>query len=160
MNEQLRMGLFGYSKKSVHTYLSQLNEEFTQKLMEKELSHQEQLRELQAELERLTEENQGYLAQRQEVAEALIDAKLQGAALLEQAKQEDAVRRERNAARRQEENRRLSVLSGRIDRLQETLRQLMGAMDEELETHRLSCKTLESETEWAQEDTEWENEAE
>lgn len=36
MTELFQTSLFGYSKKSVHTYISEMNEDFSRKLLEKD----------------------------------------------------------------------------------------------------------------------------
>ena len=58
MSNLFHARLIGYSRKDVNAYISRLNEEFSQKLLEKELEKKEELRALQEENERLKKENE------------------------------------------------------------------------------------------------------
>ncbi len=65
MMKQFRSSLFGYSKQSVNAYITQLNEEFSQKLLEKEQEGREAAGRLREEVERLRQENARLRAERQ-----------------------------------------------------------------------------------------------
>lgn len=145
MTEQFQISLFGYSKKSVHLYLSEINEEFSQKLLEKEKENRDSIQALREEMELLREENERLLAERQEVAGALIDANAFASGLKAQAEEEDNIQRTKNAKLRQAEHRRIQVLSDHINQLRTKLRSMLSCMEEELEQYELLCKSINAE---------------
>jgi len=149
MKEQLQNGLFGYSKQSVHAYLAEMNEDFSQKLLAKEKEGEDTIRALQEELQQLRQENETLRAERREVAGVLIDAKSFAAGMREQAEKADRIQRAKSAELRQAERQRLQILARQIDRLQKSFRSTLERMDEELERHEASCQALWAETEEA-----------
>ena len=62
MVEVFRKSLFGYSKQSVVTYISELNEDFSKKLLEKDLECKQIVQELKAQIEVLKRENEALQA--------------------------------------------------------------------------------------------------
>lgn len=145
MEEQFQTRLFGYSKQSVHNYIVQMNEDFSQKQLAKEKENRDAVQALQEELERLRKENALLRAERREVAGALIDAKSFAANLMEQAKEEDRAQRAENTSIHQAERQRLRALAGHIGRLQEDFRRVLHDMDKELERYDLRCRTIQAE---------------
>lgn len=142
MAHLFRTSLFGYAKAEVNDCISRLNEEFSQKLLEKEREHKREVEGLQAEAERLARENERLLALRQEVADALISAKDYAAVLQRQAEADDEARRAASAARQGAERRRIQGVAEQIDGLHRALRDALGHMERELtaytaELHRL-----------------------
>ncbi|MDO4316347.1 MAG: hypothetical protein Q4C45_11265, partial [Oscillospiraceae bacterium] len=75
MTELFQTSLLGYSKKSVCAYIAEMNEEFSKKLLEKDMARKDAVQTLQEQLEQLKRENEQLRAERREVAGALIDAK-------------------------------------------------------------------------------------
>ena len=79
---ELKKSLFGYSKESVYQYISYLNQEFSQKLLEKDSVSDNLVKELQErnsalekELESLRAENDTYKRMQSCISESIISAK-------------------------------------------------------------------------------------
>ena len=79
---ELKKSLFGYSKESVYQYISYLNQEFSQKLLEKDSESDNLVKELQErnsalekELESLRAENDTYKRMQSCISESIISAK-------------------------------------------------------------------------------------
>ena len=79
---ELKKSLFGYSKESVYRYISYLNQEFSQKLLEKDSVSDNLVKELQErnsalekELESLRAENDTYKRMQSCISESIISAK-------------------------------------------------------------------------------------
>lgn len=145
MTEQFQNSLFGYSKQSVHQYISRMNEDFSQKLTAKEKEKHDAVQGLKEELERLRAENEQLKAERGEVADSLIDAKAFAAELREKAEESDREQRAKNEDIHRAELKRLHDLAEHIDRLRTEIQSLLRNMDEELEQYVLLCKTLHTE---------------
>lgn len=145
MTEHFQNSLFGYSKQSVHLYISQMNEEFSQKLTAKEKEHHDAVQGLKEELEHLREENEQLKAARREVAESLIDAKAFAAELKKKVEESDREQRAKNEDIHRAELNRLQDLAEHIDGLRTEIQSLLSNMDEELEQYALLCKTLHTE---------------
>ena len=79
---ELKKSLFGYSKESVYRYISYLNQEFSQKLLEKDSVSDNLVKELQErnsalekEIESLRAENDTYKRMQSCISESIISAK-------------------------------------------------------------------------------------
>lgn len=144
MTEVFRSSLFGYSKKSVSEYIVAMNEEFTRKLLEKDMECQETVRQLKEQLENLQDENAQLRAGRQEIADALIDARTFASELMAQAEAENNAQRAKNTAYHQAELQRLHELASNIDTLRNALRSAIVNMDAELERYRLECQAAQA----------------
>lgn len=134
--------LFGYSKASVNDYISKLNEEFSQKLLEKDREHRREMDALQGEVERLTQEKEQLLALRQEVADALISAKDYAAELKRQAEEDDRAQRAVSAARQEAEFRRIQSVAEQISDLHQAFHDALGRMDRELVSYTQELRRL------------------
>ena len=145
MAKLFQTSLFGYSKRNVNEYLSRLNEEFSQKMLEKEHAHKKELQALQAEVEQLTKENAQLQAARCEVADALINARDYAAVLKRQAEEDDQKQRSRNTARQEAELGRIQAVAKHISDLQQTVRSVLESMDRELVRYRTECRRLQME---------------
>lgn len=161
MTELFRTSLFGYSKKRVHAYISEINEEFSQKLLEKDMASKEAVQVLREQLEQLQRENDQLRAERNEVAGALIDAKTFATGLMEQAEAENRTQREKNSAIQQAELQQVQLLTSHVDNLRQTFQAILHGMDKELEQYRMKCQSIrtdycanivENETEPAQQE--------
>lgn len=145
MMELFQTSLFGYSKKGVHAYISAMNEDFSQKLLEKDKTYKDTIQTLREELEKLRRENEQLRTERQDVAGALIDAKVFAADLMEQAVETDRAQRAKNAELRQAELRQIQSLAQRIDSLRETFRSVLCSMDDEMEQYGMKCQAVQAE---------------
>ncbi len=143
MTGQFKTRLFGYCKRDVRDYVSKLNEEFSQKLLEREKESRDSAQALQKELDRLRQENEQFRAERQKVAGVLIDARYFAAGLKEQAAAEDRVQRSKNAEFHQVERQRLQAFAGQIEQMRKSLHSTLNRMDEELEQYELNCQALQ-----------------
>lgn len=145
MTELFRISLFGYSKRHVHAYISEMNEDFSQKMLEKDRACKDTVQALREELERVRRENERLRAERQEVAGALIDAKAFAAGLIERAEEEDRTRRAKNAALQQAELHRLQAFAANIDGLRKAFCSVLRGMDEEMEQYGAKCQAIQTE---------------
>lgn len=145
MTELFQTGLFGYSKKSVSTYISNMNEDFAQKLLEKDRTYKDVVRELREEVEQLRQENERLRAEREEVAGALIDAKAFAASLIRQSEEADRTQRAKNAALHQVEFQQIQTFAANIDSLRKAFRSVLCDMDEELERYEIKCQAIQAE---------------
>lgn len=145
MTELFQTGLFGYSKKSVCAYIAEINEEFSQKLLEKDMACKDTVQTLREQLEQLKQENEQLRAGRQEVAGALIDAKTFAADLMARAEAENREQCAKNEALCQAELRRLQAMASDIDTLRTAFCATLRDMDAEMEQYRLRCQTAQAE---------------
>lgn len=145
MTELFQISLFGYSKKHVHAYIAEMNEDFSQKMLDKDKACKDTVQALREELERLRRENEQLRAERQEVAGALIDAKAFAAGLIERAEEEDRAQRAKNAALQQAELHRLQALAANIDGLRKAFCSVLCGMEEEMEQYGSKCQAIQTE---------------
>ena len=144
MTELFQSSLFGYSKKSVCAYIAAMNEEFSQKLLEKDMEHKDIVRSLNEQVEQLRQENSQLHAGRQEVAGALIDAKAFAAELMERAEEENRVRRAKQEAHHAAEIQRLQALAAQIDALRDAFRCALQDMDAAMEEYGIRCQAAQA----------------
>lgn len=147
MREVFQNSLFGYSKKSVCAYVAEMNEEFSKRLLEKDMEHRQTVQELKEQLERLERENEQLRMARQEVAGALIDAKTFAAGLMEQAEAESSALRSHNQAYHRAECQRLQALAATIDALREDFRSALDRMDRDMEQYKVKCQAIQAQQE-------------
>lgn len=145
MTELFQTSLLGYSKKGVCAYIAEMNEEFSQKLLEKDKACKDAVRTLQEQLEQLKRENGQLRAERREVAGALIDAKAFAAGLMERAEEENRAQCAKNEALCQAELRRLQAMADDIEALRTAFCATLRDMDAELEQYRLRCQAAQAE---------------
>lgn len=140
-----RKSLFGYSPKSVLAYISELDENYSQKLLEKDLEYKQTVQELKAQIETLKQKNEQLLADHQDIAGVLIDAKAFATKLKEQAEAEDQAQHAKNEAYRQEELQQLQKISAHIDSLRSALRDAICDIDAKMEQHANQCRAIQEE---------------
>ena len=113
---ELRKSLFGYSKESVYQYISYLNQEFSQKLVEKDRESNYLIKELQErnaalekEMESIRAENDIYKKMQSSISESIISAKnyekeIKDAAVLENKKNRETINEEKQKQEMQLKN--------------------------------------------------------
>ena len=113
---ELRKSLFGYSKESVYQYISYLNQEFSQKLVEKDRESNYLIKELQErnaalekEMESIRAENDIYKKMQSSISESIISAKnyekeIKAAAVLENKKIRETINEEKQKQEMQLKN--------------------------------------------------------
>ena len=113
---ELRKSLFGYSKESVYQYISYLNQEFSQKLVEKDRESNYLIKELQErnaalekEMESIRAENDIYKKMQSSISESIISAKnyekeIKDAAVLENKKIRETINEEKQKQEMQLKN--------------------------------------------------------
>ena len=134
---------FGYTKASVCQYITQLNQDFSKRITEKDLAHENTVRELNARLERLEKENLRLREKQAAVSDAIIDAKHFSFALKEEAEEENRKSRLENAARNQAEQRRIYGYRQDIDKIRDALKNVLENIDSELD--KIKSETDETE---------------
>lgn len=142
MSNLFQISLFGYSKKAVNHYVSQRSEEFSKKLLEKDLEHREELKSLQEQVERLAKENEELKGVRQEIAEALISAKAYAVDLKRKAEEDAQAKRMMNMAYQETEFRRILSMAEKIDGLQQEFHSTLERMDRELSSYKEEVQGL------------------
>ena len=145
MEKVFQNSLFGYSKKSVIEYVAEMNEDFSRKLLEKDLENKKITQELRTQIEELKRENEELQAGRKDVAGALIDAKAFAGELMARAEADDKALHEKSRAYHQAEMERLQAISDHVVTLREALCAALRGMDEELARYEHRCQSAEEE---------------
>lgn len=137
--QEMKKGLFGYKKESVYQYVSALNEEFSQKLIEKDEKNEvlvKELRErtqaLEAELERVKRESEDLRKKQLAVSDSIIDARDYAAQLKSETRRREQALYDQMEARMNKENRRLDGYTENIGKLREQIKDVLEKFDEEL----------------------------
>ncbi len=137
--QEMKKGLFGYKKESVYQYVSALNEEFSQKLIEKDEKNEvlvKELRErtqaLEAELERVKRESEELRKKQLAVSDSIIDARDYAAQLKSETRRREQALYDQMEARMSRENRRLDGYAENIGKLREQIKDVLEQFDEEL----------------------------
>ena len=119
--EELKKGLWGYQKDAVFRYISEQEELFAQKLMEKDAQMEQSSRRFQARIQELEEENRqlkeelGRLREQQDrISQAILDARASAEALKRETQAQEEAARE---AVRQAMERDLAELAGYQERI-------------------------------------------
>lgn len=140
MERIFKTSLFGYSKKSVCQYVADMNREFSEKLLAKDLECQNMVRELKETMEKLEQENLQLRTRQEEVAVTLLDAKRFANELRVQAEEEDRIQRARALACQTAEQQRIRTLTESADQLRSSFCSMLQRMDREMEEYRVRCQ--------------------
>lgn len=137
-NLDMKKNLFGYSEEDVQRYVQKLNEEFEQKISEKD----EKIVELENRLDDLEKENETYKKQQLEVSAAIINAQNYA----EQIKQETRAREEGEREKLEEnianQKRKLEIHIREVDSLRRRVKAVLENIDMELQRTQHKAESL------------------
>lgn len=152
-NNTLKTGLFGYTKISVCEYIAQVNQEFSDKLLEVTENYRTERNELKQKIEELETELEKYKGLRGEISTAILDAKEYGSQLRRQAEKEAEQMRADNSREKRRLDGQIEEYRDDIEKMVRQIRQFMqtteqalDAYEEKMEAIKKSHKTEEGET--------------
>lgn len=138
--DQLKKGFWGYQKSSVYAYITALEGEFSQKLMERdaqvrdsEALYQERIHHLEEELTTLRQQHESQQAEQLMISSALIEARKYAETLKQEA--DTAAREERQAweAELEQMHKDLSQYRCQVRTLREQFASLLQSMDDQVQ---------------------------
>lgn len=127
-----KTSLFGYKKSDVFEYIAQMNEEFTQKLLEAVQEHDRLIQSLNDKIFQLQEENSTYRAERDRVTSILTDAKVFASDLRARAAAEDERIRQEAEEYTEKQKKRIDEYCNGIDEIQTRIRDFLSTVEREL----------------------------
>lgn len=139
---ELKSGLWGYKKSYVCEYIAEMNEKFSQKLMETIKNYDQQIGELNAKINRLEEENSALQKECSNVTQVIVDAKKFSDELRAKSEAEDKEFRDRNMDYNNEQMRRIHTFCMDIDKIRDSVRTLMVSIDKDLESKKEELSDL------------------
>lgn len=145
--KELKSSFFGFNKAGVCAYIANMNEEFSQKMIEKDAAHAEEVRALRQRVEALEAENLELVKMQKHISDTLIDAKTFAAELQAKAAAEDKQMREENAARNNAERERINRFGEGIDVIRDDIQGLLRKLDADLEKQREKMEQMLTENE-------------
>lgn len=144
---ELKSGFWGYKKNHVCEYIAQMNEHFSQKLVETIRDYDRRTGELQAKIDRLETENSALQKECNHVAQVIVGAKKFTDELKAQAEAEDKELRDRNIDYYNEQMQRMRDFCAGIDGIRDAVRTLLMSIDQDLETKKAELAALDHELE-------------
>ncbi len=145
MTQVFKSSLFGYSKKSVCNYITEMSNECSRKLLEKDIECKTKLQEMEAVIEKLRQENNELRTGQHAVANALIDARKFADLQAKQAEEERLKLQKENTVSYNAEILRLKELADVITDLRKSIHDKLQSFDEELKTMDTSYKKVQEE---------------
>lgn len=146
MNHVLfKTALFGYSKESVCEYISELSEEFSQKLVDALAEQEKVQKELRERIRQLEQENESYKNQQFDLAGVMTDAAVFATGLRRKAEAENQEFCRQNEKKAAAEEQRILAYRAQINNIREEIRQLLNAFDAEIAAMDESLKELQTE---------------
>lgn len=136
--ETLRSG-FGYSKKSVCAYIAALNQDFSQRLLEKDAQCTASIQALESRIAALSAENEVLRSKEQAISAAILDVQLYASQLRAKAQADHTRHLEENQQELDAQRQRLEAIRGDVSALRGKLQSLMGAMDAQLAGFAQEC---------------------
>ncbi len=150
MSNQLKSGLFGYSKQNVTDYMRHISDDFSRQLREAEAAKEQEILELKEQVSRLQKENTDLHMQQMEVSSALIHAQIYSNQLKAESQEKQQEELAQTQAQYAAVRGRISLLAGDIVQLQSIFAQLLDKMN--LDTQRCleQCEDVAQELEEVQ----------
>ena len=134
--EDLKTGFWGYRKFSVYQYITELEENFSTRLLEQEEetkrlleAERERARQLEEELNRLRKEYEDQKQEQMLIASTLMEAQRYAERLRAESEEERQTAQQRLEEEEARQNGRLERYADDIDRLRELLRTMLQEMD-------------------------------
>lgn len=133
---ELKSSFLGYKKSCVCEYIAEMNEKFSQKLMETIKDYDRQMGELKAKINRLEEENSALQKECSNVTQVIVDAKKFSDELRAKAEAEDKEFRDRNMDYNNEQMHRIYTFCMGIDKIRDSMRTLTASIEKDLEAEK------------------------
>lgn len=133
---ELKSSFLGYKKSCVCEYIAEMNEKFSQKLMETIKDYDRQMGELNAKINRLEEENSALQKECSNVTQVIVDAKKFSDELRAKAEAEDKEFRDRNMDYNNEQMHRIYTFCMGIDKIRDSMRTLTASIEKDLEVEK------------------------
>ena len=153
--EELKSGWFGYQKSDVFQYITTLEAEFSQKLMEKDEEHRrlidqylQRIYQLEGELSQLKQQYEAQKNDQLHIADALLDAQRYREILQKETLRMEQEARAKLQEQLEEERARLERYRGQVKRLRELFGTVLQEMDGEAQKLELQAEEIE-EPDWA-----------
>ncbi len=140
--DSLPTSVFGYRKSSVCEYIAQINEEFSQNVLEKDQYYLQQIKILQEKIKQLENENLRMKERQMDISRAIMDAHSVSEQIISSAENKAAKVREKSEIFRNEEVNRLKDCRESIEEFKNSLRELFEQIDSNLNTTVLRVKDL------------------
>lgn len=148
--ENLKQGLWGYRKEDVYRCIVSMEEEFSQRLLEKDAQSAKmeeglrvRIRELETELAQVRQECEVQQRAQTAISDALLNAQTYAQQLREETalREQDARQRIDREAQRQSDE--LRVYQQKLSRLRETLHMLLEELDSKAESAQEQTQQLQ-----------------
>lgn len=135
--DNLQKGFFGYKKSSVYEYISSMEEEFSERLLEKdgdakkkEEEYKEKIRQLESELQDVRKQLDGCKKEQMMIGDTLMDAKRYAEELKKKAYEEEEKERRKWEQAVAQNNLELDNYQKKISEVREHLIKTLQNMDE------------------------------
>ena len=153
--EELKSGWFGYQKSDVFQYITTLEAEFSQKLMEKDEEHRrlidqylQRIYQLEGELSQLKQQYEAQKNDQLHIADALLDAQRYREILQKETLRMEQEARAKLQEQLEEDRARLERSRGQVKRLRELFGTVLQEMDGEAQKLELQAEEI-GEPDWA-----------
>ncbi len=146
---ELKKGFWGYKRESVYEFISNINEEFSQKLIEKDNNNEKHLKELkdriaelELELSVTKKENETYQKMQYAVSNSIIEAQNYALEMKNETKKIEMNLRTKADERYESETKKLDEYSVSIENIRKVLKETLSGIDSELQDTLSDIKNI------------------
>ncbi len=150
--ENLKKGLFGYQKASVYVCIAAIEEEFSNKLMEKEAQakkegeqYQIRIQQLEKELRNVRQECEKLKNEQMIISNTLLDAKRYAETLKKETEEKERTARQQLEEAIAQKQQEVNQYANQIQNIRETFRKLLNQLDAEVQGMEQQVETLKEE---------------
>ena len=147
--EELKKGLWGYRKDAVFQYITQQEEQFTQKMAEKDAQMEQRSRQDRSHIQELEQENRTLKeelsrlrAQQDQISQAILDARSSAEALKAESRAQEETARETVRLALERDLAELAGYRNKIETLRQTIQAALACMEEQAETMEEQAEKL------------------
>ena len=147
--EELKKGLCGYRKDAVFQYIAQQEEQFTQKMVEKDAQMEQRSRQDRSHIQELEQENRTLKeelsrlrAQQDQISQAILDARSSAEALKAESRAQEETARETVRLALERDLAELAGYRNKIETLRQTIQAALACMEEQAETMEEQAEKL------------------
>ena len=137
--ENLSTG-FGYSKKSVCAYIASLNQEFSQRLLDKDAQYHATIQSLEARVAALQAENEVLRSKEQAISSAILDVQTYAQQLRSRADSEHTQPEEAFRQQMLREQERLDAVRENVNALRAELQRILTDIDAQAAAFSIKCE--------------------